>query len=224
VKKLVACVLKVGGHGTRCCCMDWRWTLSGTATLALCTLLLYGLALDTFRYSNSGIVHTAAVWTGAGHFHVQPLWHCAHCCCMDWRWTLSRTATLALCTRCTHFLTYSGLLVLSVAVTELYLLWSELSRCKLSTSATADYSSPDNAIGLVAQCELSRYGKLDYLLKAAGQKFSHIAGNPVATAGVVRWPSVGDTAGYRLRHPKLTSVSLFLMVSVVSEIAKKSCG
>jgi len=41
--------------------------------------------------------------------------------------------------------------------TELYILcWSELGRRKLSpTLATAYYSCPDNAIGLVAQCELS---------------------------------------------------------------------
>ena len=43
-------------------------------------------------------------------------------------------------------------------ITELYILWSELSRHKLSpTLATAHYSCPDNAIGLVAQCELSYY-------------------------------------------------------------------
>ena len=42
-------------------------------------------------------------------------------------------------------------------VTELYILWSELSRHKLlPTLATALYSYPDNAIGLVAQCELGR--------------------------------------------------------------------
>jgi len=42
--------------------------------------------------------------------------------------------------------------------TELYILWSELSRRMLSpTLATAHYSGPDNAIGLVAQCELSGY-------------------------------------------------------------------
>jgi len=28
---------------------------------------------------------------------------------------------------------------------------------------------------------------------------------------VVRWPSAGDTAGYKLRQPKLTPVSLILM-------------
>jgi len=45
--------------------------------------------------------------------------------------------------------------------TELYILRSELSQRKLSpTLATAHYSSPDNAIGLVAQCELSGYVKL----------------------------------------------------------------
>jgi len=36
--------------------------------------------------------------------------------------------------------------------TELYILWSELSRRKLSpTSASAHYSCPDNAIGLVGR-------------------------------------------------------------------------
>jgi len=40
------------------------------------------------------------------------------------------------------------------------ILRSELSRCQLSpTLATAHYSSPDNATGLVAQCELSGYVK-----------------------------------------------------------------
>ena len=48
----------------------------------------------------------------------------------------------------------------SVFTTELYILWSELSRRKLSpTLATAHYSCPDNAIELVAQCELSLYVK-----------------------------------------------------------------
>ena len=45
--------------------------------------------------------------------------------------------------------------------TELYIPWSELSwRKLLSTLATARYSCPNNAIRLVAQCELSRYVKL----------------------------------------------------------------
>jgi len=93
--------------------------------------------------------------------------------------------------------------------TELYSLRrSELSRRNLSpTLATAHYSSPDNAIGLVAQHELSGYVKLGWLLKAVRRKFSHRPGNPT-TVGVVRWPSAGDTAGYRLRRPKLTPVSL----------------
>ena len=39
------------------------------------------------------------------------------------------------------------------------------------------------------------------------RKFSHKPGNR-ATVGVVRRPSAGDTAGYRLRRPKLTPVSL----------------
>ena len=74
-------------------------------------------------------------------------------------------------------------------------------------SCAAHYSCPDNAIGLVAQCELSGYAKLGWLLEAVGRKFSHRPGNP-ATVGVVRWPSAGDTAGYRLRRPKFTPVSL----------------
>ena len=42
--------------------------------------------------------------------------------------------------------------------TELYILWSELSRRKQSpTFATTRYSCPDNAIELVAQSELSGY-------------------------------------------------------------------
>jgi len=64
--------------------------------------------------------------------------------------------------------------------TELYIPWSELSwRKLLSTLATARYSCPDNAIRLVAQCELSRYVKLLIVnLEAVGQKFSHRPGNP----------------------------------------------
>ena len=84
------------------------------------------------------------------------------------------------------------------ATTELYILWSELGRRKLSPTlmAAAHYSSPDNAIGLVAQCELSRYVKLgSFWRHATGRKFSHRPGKP-ATVGVVRWPSAaGDTAG-----------------------------
>ena len=38
------------------------------------------------------------------------------------------------------------------------------------------------------------------LLEAAGRTFSHRPGNP-ATAGVVRRPSAGNTAGYRLHGP-----------------------
>jgi len=41
------------------------------------------------------------------------------------------------------------------------------------TLATVHYSSPDNAIGLVAKCELSGYVILGYLLEAVGQKFSY---------------------------------------------------
>ena len=46
--------------------------------------------------------------------------------------------------------------------TELHILcWSELGRLKLSPMlATAHYSWPDSAVGLVAQCELSGYIKL----------------------------------------------------------------
>jgi len=52
--------------------------------------------------------------------------------------------------------------MMSAAATELYILWSELSwRRKLSpTLATAEYSCPGNAIGLVAQCKHNGYVKL----------------------------------------------------------------
>jgi len=43
-----------------------------------------------------------------------------------------------------------------------------------------------------------------------GRKFSHRPGNH-ATVGVIRWPPAADTAGYRLRRPKLTPVSLISM-------------
>ena len=59
-------------------------------------------------------------------------------------------------------------------ITELYILWSELCRHKLSpTLATIHYCCRDNAIGLVAQSELSGYVKFGYLLKAVGWKFSY---------------------------------------------------
>jgi len=58
----------------------------------------------------------------------------------------------------------------ATVITELYFLWCELSRRKLSPMlATAHHSFPHNAIGLVAQCELSGYVKLE----AVGLKFSH---------------------------------------------------
>ena len=44
--------------------------------------------------------------------------------------------------------------------TELYIPWVKLSRRQLSPAlATAHYCCPDNAIGLVDQCELSKNGK-----------------------------------------------------------------
>ena len=56
---------------------------------------------------------------------------------------------------------FMALLRSYVRFTELCILWSELSQCKLSpTLATTHYSSHDHAIGLVAQCELSGYVKL----------------------------------------------------------------
>jgi len=56
------------------------------------------------------------------------------------------------------------------STTELYILWSELSWDELSpTLAATHYSCPDNTIGLVAQCELSGYVKLGWLLEAVGQ-------------------------------------------------------
>ena len=87
------------------------------------------------------------------------------------------------------------------SLTELHILWSELSwrELKLSpTLATAHYSCPDNAIGNAL------------LLEAVGWKFSHRPGNP-GRVGVVRWPSAGDTAGYGPRRPKLTRVFLISM-------------
>jgi len=73
-------------------------------------------------------------------------------------------------------------------------------------SATAHYSGPDNAVGLLAQCELSGYIKLAF---GGGNFYTDLA--PPATVGVVRWRSAGDTAGYRLRRPKLTPVRLLSM-------------
>ena len=90
--------------------------------------------------------------------------------------------------------------------TKLYIIWSELCRRNLSpTLATA------RNVGLVAQCELSGCVKLGFWGQLIGRKFSHRPGNP-ATVGVVRWPSAGDTAGYRLCWPKITPVSLISMV------------
>jgi len=112
--------------------------------------------------------------------------------------------------------------------TESYILWSELSRRKLSpTLATAHYTCPDNAIGLVAKCELSGYV---WAIAIGGNFHTDLASLPV---GVVRWPLVGDTAGYRLRRPKLTpfsSISMVfigtdaLSVSVTSRCCVKTVG
>jgi len=74
-------------------------------------------------------------------------------------------------------------------------------------------ANADNAIGLV----LSGYVKLGYVLGSVGRIFSHRSGNP-ATVGAVRWPSAGDTAGYRVRLLKLTPVHSILMV-VCAEVA-----
>ena len=72
---------------------------------------------------------------------------------------------------------FFGLLILSVPFTELNVqCWSELTRRKLSPMlATAHHSGPDSAI---AQCELSGYVKLGWLLEAVQQIFSHRSGNP----------------------------------------------
>jgi len=53
-----------------------------------------------------------------------------------------------------------------------------------------------------------------YQTQAVGRKFLHKPGNP-ATVGVVRWPSAGDTAGYCLRRPNLTPVSVISMKHTV---------
>ena len=52
--------------------------------------------------------------------------------------------------------------------------------------------------------------------------FSHRPDNP-ATIGVERWPSAGDTAGYRVRQPKLTPVSLISMV-LCGSICRSGAG
>jgi len=52
---------------------------------------------------------------------------------------------------------------------------------------------------------------MGWLLETVERKFSHNRGNP-ATVGIVRWPSAGDSAGYRLRRPSLTAVSLISML------------
>jgi len=66
----------------------------------------------------------------------------------------------------------------------------------------------DNAIGLVAQCELS--GTLNWasFWRQLGGNF-HTVLATLPQLGVVRWPS----ARYRLRQPKLTPVSLISMAS-----------
>ena len=79
---------------------------------------------------------------------------------------------------------------------RLYILcWGELSRRQLLPTL----ATPTTLVltTLVAQCELSRR-KIGLLLEVVGRKFSHRPGNP-ATAGVVRWPAAGDTAGSSLR-------------------------
>jgi len=85
---------------------------------------------------------------------------------------------------------------LHVCPTELYILFSELSRRKLSLTL----ATPTTLVltTLVAQCEVSRR-KTGLLLGVVGRKFSHRPGNP-ATVGVVRWPAAGDTAGSSLRR------------------------
>jgi len=99
----------------------------------------------------------------------------------------------------------------------------EHSRRKLSpTLAAAHYSSHNNATGPVAQCVLSGYVKLGWLLEAVGRKFSDRPGNP-ATAGLVRWRSAGDTAlamgDAGVHRPKLTPVSLISMPTAAATVS-----
>jgi len=80
-------------------------------------------------------------------------------------------ALISAITRQLHSLSLSLSLSVCLAITkstsELYTVWSELSRRKLSpTSATAHYCCPNNAIGLLAQCELSGHVKLGQLFEA----------------------------------------------------------
>jgi len=54
-----------------------------------------------------------------------------------------------------------------------------------------------------------------------GRQFSHRPDKPV-TVGVVRWPLAGDTAGYRLRRPKVTPVSLISMIQTDTHLSQFS--
>ena len=74
-----------------------------------------------------------------------------------------------------------GSLILLVGCLELNILyWSALSWHKLSlTLATAHYSSLDNAVGLIAQCELSGHG----------WEFTHRPGNPAVARCYVNMPT-----------------------------------
>jgi len=62
-------------------------------------------------------------------------------------------------------------------ITELYILWSELSQRKLSpTLASAHYSCPDNAIGLVGRQLEAVGGKFSYHYQCLCQ--SNVTHNP----------------------------------------------
>jgi len=80
---------------------------------------------------------------------------------------------------------------------ELYILWSELNRRKLSPTLATAHSCPDNAIGLVAHVNLA--GMLNWA--SFGRQLGGNFHTDLATLPQLEWPSVGDTAGYRIRRP-----------------------
>ena len=64
-------------------------------------------------------------------------------------------------------------------ITELYILWSELSWRNLSpTLTTANYSCRDNSIGLVAQYEISGYVWASFWRQLDGNFYADLAPLP----------------------------------------------
>jgi len=107
-----------------------------------------------------------------------------------------------------------------------YIFWRRLSRRKLSpTLATAHYSCPDNAIGLVAQCEHSGNVQLGFGGGWAGI-FTRIWQPCHSWCGkmAVRWRHCGLYYISWLRRPKLTPVSLISLALVGADCRSLSFG